>query len=58
MNHLEHLGSFDEIINIEKQECYGYPPRVGYRLTKPDKRLYGIIRQMTPCEHKHLKIIE
>jgi DNA-binding HxlR family transcriptional regulator len=45
MNHLEHLGSFDEIINIEKQECYGYPPRVGYRLTKPDKRLYGIIRQ-------------
>ena len=32
---------------IEKQECYGYPPRVEYRLTEHGKRLYGIIYQMT-----------
>ena len=32
---------------IEKLECYGYPPRVEYRLTGHGKRLYGIIYQMT-----------
>ena len=32
-----------------KQECYGYPPRVEYRLTEHGKRLYGIVYQMTEC---------
>ncbi len=41
---------------IEKQECYGYPPWVEYRLTEHGKRLYGIkcypyvsIRYFTNC---------
>ena len=42
---------------IEKQECYGYPPRVEYRLTEHGKRLYGIIYQMTEwgVEHRRIK---
>lgn len=41
---------------IEKQECYGYPPRVEYRLTEHGKRLYGIVYQMTEwgVEHRRL----
>ena len=43
---------------IEKQECYGYPPRVEYRLTEHGKRLYGIIYQMTSwgVEHRRLML--
>lgn len=41
---------------IEKQECYGYPPRVEYRLTEHGKRLYSIIYNMTEwgVEHRHI----
>lgn len=43
---------------IEKQECYGYPPRVDYQLTDHGKRLYGIIYQMTEwgVEHRRLML--
>ena len=43
---------------IEKQECYGYPPRVEYRLTEHGKRLYGIVYQMTEwgVEHRRLML--
>lgn len=43
---------------IEKQECYGYPPRVEYRLTEHGKQLYGIIYQMTSwgVEHRRLML--
>lgn len=43
---------------IVKQECYGYPPRVEYRLTDHGKRLYGIIYQMTSwgVEHRRLML--
>lgn len=42
---------------IEKQECYGYPPRVEYRLTEHGKRLYGIIYQMTEWDVEHRRIM-
>ena len=42
---------------IEKQECYGYPPRVEYRLTEHGKRLYGIIYQMTEWGVEHRRIM-
>ena len=43
---------------IEKQECYGYPPRVEYRLTEHGKQLYGIVYQMTEwgVEHRRLML--
>jgi len=43
---------------IEKQECYGYPPRGEYRLTGHGKRLYGIVYQMTEwgVEHRRLML--
>ena len=42
---------------IEKQECYGYPPRVEYRLTDHGKRLYGIVYQMTEWGVEHRRIM-
>lgn len=43
---------------IEKQEYYGYPPRVEYRLTDHGKQLYGIVYQMTEwgVEHRRLML--
>ncbi|MBQ3770271.1 MAG: helix-turn-helix transcriptional regulator [Prevotella sp.] len=43
---------------IEKQECYGYPPRVEYRLTEHGKQLYAIVYQMTEwgIEHRRLML--
>ena len=43
---------------IEKQECYGYPPRVEYRLTEHGKQLYGIVYQMSEwgVEHRRLML--
>jgi DNA-binding HxlR family transcriptional regulator len=32
---------------IERHECYGYPPRVEYRLTEHGKHLFAIVYQMT-----------
>lgn len=42
---------------IEKQECYGYPPRVEYRLTEHGKRLYGIVYQMTEWGQEHRRLM-
>lgn len=43
---------------IEKQECYGYPPRVEYHLTEHGKRLYAIVYKMTEwgMEHRALML--
>lgn len=43
---------------IKKQECYGYPPRVEYRLTEHGKRLYAIVYKMTEwgMEHRALML--
>ena len=42
---------------IDKQECYGYPPRVEYRLTEHGKQLYGIVYQMTEWGVEHRRIM-
>ncbi len=42
---------------IEKQEYYGYPPRVEYRLTEHGKRLYGIVYQMTEWGMEHRRLM-
>ena len=42
---------------IEKQECYGYPPRVEYHLTEHGRRLYGIVYQMTEWGMEHRRLI-
>ncbi len=41
---------------IERTECYGYPPRVEYRVTEHGKQLFAIIYRMTEwgMEHRHL----
>ncbi len=38
---------------IERHECYGYPPRVEYRLTEHGKHLFAIVYQMTEWGQKH-----
>ncbi len=42
---------------LEKTECYGYPPRVEYRLTEHGKRLYAIIYKMTAWGQEHRRIM-
>ena len=42
---------------IEKQECYGYPLRVEYRLTEHGKRLYAIVYKMTKWGMEHRALI-
>ena len=42
---------------LEKTECYGYPPRVEYRLTEHGKRLYAIIYRMTEWGQEHRGIM-
>ena len=42
---------------IDKHECYGYPPRVEYRLTEHGKRLYGIVYQMTEWGMEHRRLM-
>ncbi len=42
---------------IERTECYGYPPRVEYRVTEHGKRLYGIIYQMTEWGMEHRRLM-
>ena len=42
---------------IDKQECYGYPPRVEYQLTEHGKRLYGIVYQMTEWGMEHRRLM-
>ena len=42
---------------IDKKECYGYPPRVEYRLMEHGKQLYGIVYQMTEWGVEHRRIM-
>ena len=42
---------------IEKQESYGYPLKVNYRLTEHGKQLYVIIYQMTSWGVEHRKLM-
>ena len=42
---------------IEKQECYGYPPRVEYHLTEHGMRLFGIVYQMTEWGQEHRRLM-
>ena len=42
---------------LEKTECYGYPPRVEYRLTEHGKRLYAIVYRMTEWGQEHRSIM-
>ena len=42
---------------IERTECYGYPPRVEYRVTEHGKRLYAIIYRMTEWGMEHRRLM-
>ena len=42
---------------IERTECYGYPPRVEYRVTEHGKRLYSIIYRMTEWGMEHRRLM-
>ena len=42
---------------LEKTECYGYPPRVEYRLTEHGKRLYAIVYRMTEWGREHRDVM-
>ncbi|MCR5013852.1 MAG: helix-turn-helix transcriptional regulator [Bacteroidales bacterium] len=42
---------------IEKQQCYGYPPRVEYQVTEHGQRLFGIVYQMTEWGMEHRRLI-
>jgi len=52
----ERLRQMQEDRLIERTDCYGYPPRVEYRVTEHGKRLFAIIYSMTEWgnEHRHL----
>lgn len=54
----ERLRQLVDDLVLEKTECYGYPPRVEYRLTGHGRRLYSIIYRMTQWgrEHRDLMI--
>lgn len=42
---------------LEKFECYGYPPRVEYRVTEHGKKLYIIVYRMTEWGVEHRRVI-
>lgn len=42
---------------IDRTECYGYPPRVEYRLTDHGKRLYAIVYQMMEWGMEHRRLM-
>lgn len=42
---------------IERTECYGYPPRVEYRVTEHGKRLYAIVYRMTEWGQEHRRVM-
>ena len=42
---------------IERTDCYGYPPRVEYRVTEHGKRLYAIIYRMTEWGMEHRRLM-
>ena len=53
----ERLRQMQDDKLIERHECYGYPPRVGYRVTEHGKRLFVIAYQMTEWGQEHRRLI-
>ncbi len=53
----ERLRQMTENHLIERTECYGYPPRVEYRVTEHGKRLYAIIYRMTEWGMEHRRLM-
>jgi DNA-binding HxlR family transcriptional regulator len=54
---MERLRQMADDHLIERTECYGYPPRVEYRVTEHGKRLYAIIYQMTEWGMEHRRLM-
>ena len=53
----DRLRQMQEDRLIERHECYGYPPRVEYRLTDHGKRLFVIAYRMTEWGTEHRRLI-
>ncbi len=53
----ERLRQMQDDRLIERNECYGYPPRVEYLLTEHGKRLYAIVYQMTEWGQEHRRLM-
>ena len=53
----DRLRQMQEDRLIERHECYGYPPRVEYRMTDHGKRLFVIAYQMTEWGQDHRRLI-
>lgn len=54
---MERLRQMADDHLIERTECYGYPPRVEYRVTEHGKRLYAIIYRMTEWGMEHRRLM-
>ena len=53
----ERLRQMQDDRLIERHECYGYPPRVEYRLTDHGKYLYAIVYQLTEWGQEHRRLM-
>ena len=53
----ERLRQMQDDRLIERHECYGYPPRVEYRLTDHGKHLYTIVYQLTEWGQEHRRLM-
>ena len=53
----ERLRQMQDDRLIERHECYGYPPRVEYRLTDHGKHLYAIVYQLTEWGQEHRRLM-
>ncbi len=54
---MERLRQMADDHLIERTECYGYPPRVEYRVTEHGKRLYAIVYRMTEWGMEHRRLM-
>ncbi len=54
---MERLRQMADDHLIERTECYGYPPRVEYRVTEHGKRLYAIVYRMTKWGMEHRRLM-
>ena len=53
----DRLRQMQEDRLIKRYECYGYPPRVEYRMTDHGKRLFVIAYRMTEWGQEHRRLI-
>ena len=53
----ERLRQMQDDRLIDRHECYGYPPRVEYRLTDHGKHLYAIVYQLTEWGQEHRRLM-